>query len=124
MDQRVIFRNPDGTIRMMYFAGSAMRPDQTEDQFIAEQVAVLKAAKADYTNLQHFVIDKADYKSFMNSTPGSHFDKVKIDVNGKLSIDNTVKPVQEAAQETVNSARLKLKGLGFTNEEIIIMVGI
>src|SRR3990167_9636631 len=122
MNKIIIWVKPDGSIKVQRFiqeefAKAKVKFGVSEAQYIQAQINSIKSERIDFANVPHFIKDKSELKSIINSNPNGHIDKVKCDNQGNLSLDLSVITAEEALQIKKENLISKLAVLGLTNDE-------
>jgi len=121
LDKVILWRNPDGTVRATYFIREAIKNDETEDQFIERQVDYLRKSHSDFTDLRTFPSTKEDITDQLQK-PKGHWERLRMDPDGTLKIDETIKTKEEVRLEKKQGAIDKLKAIGLSDDEINAML--
>src|SRR3990167_2357268 len=115
----LIWRRPDGTFLATVFSRKAMKPGQSEDDFIFKEVQMLKLSKPELQLYTEFKKTKEDVDLILKDQPDDASEKMKIRPDGIFFLDQTVKTEKEKRLELTNSIKTKL---GLSEDEIKILI--
>lgn len=119
-DKIKVFKSPNGNVSVAVFNLNAMRPGETEEEFI-ERECRDKIRPTHKPDVLEFNSTRQEIDTVIKTSPKGHFERLKVSNSGKLEIDENKKTKKEISDEKKNSVSTKLKTLGLTQDEVDII---
>ena len=118
LNKRILWVSPSGGVSMTIIIKRYQRKGETEDQYIQRIIETFKL-KSDWNpQNKYFIKTKDEIKEVIKQSTKGHLDRLKVDVNGKLSIDESIVREQDTQIQLRQSAKSKLiSGKSLTQQE-------
>lgn len=109
LDKTVIWKNDDGSIQVTKFIKSSqVASGLTEDEFISLHLSRMQKSTM-CGNKKFFLMDKSRVSDFFAGVDKKDHERVRIDNNGRLSVDHSVVTQSELKSIAMNNLKAKLK---------------
>ena len=108
LDKVIVIQGPNGKPTIISFMQKAMKPNQTEDEFIQEELQKIYKIEPQLEAMPHFEKSKSEVRDFIKSDPLGHQARLKINSDGSLSLDKSIDSPLEALNKRKDTIKQKL----------------